>query len=145
MPPTGTTPSPQPTVEAVVASLGSYSVEAYYFIQQGIHLATERVHGPYSEEKSRPGTRHVSGRQLCETLRDLAIERWGYMASVVLRSWGLKATSDFGRLVFAFVDAGHWQKTPNDSIHDFESVYSFRDAFDQRYQIKISEKAVKRD
>lgn len=139
MPPTGTQPSLSPSVEDVVASLGDYSIEAYYFIQQGIHLATERVHGPHNE-KAKPGTRHVSGRELCETLRDYAIERWGYMASVVLRSWGLKTTNDFGRMVFAFVDAGHWQKTPDDSIEDFDSVYNFREVFDQRFQIKLHEK-----
>ena len=140
MPPTGTPPSIQPTVEDVVASLGDYSVEAYYFIQQGIQLASERVHGPYIETAPRPGTRHVTGRQLCETLRALAIERWGYMASVVLRTWGIKSTRDFGRVVFAFVEAGHWQKTPTDSVDDFDSVYSFRETFDQGYQIRLSEK-----
>jgi uncharacterized repeat protein (TIGR04138 family) len=139
MPPTGLPPTHPPTVEDVVASLGCYSVEAFYFIQQGIQIATEQIHGPQGPA-SRPGTRHVTGRQLCETLREFAIERWGLMASVVLRSWGLKSTNDFGRLVFAFVDAGYWQKTPADSVDDFDSVYNFREAFDQRYRITLPEK-----
>jgi uncharacterized repeat protein (TIGR04138 family) len=140
MPPTGSPPSIIPTVEDVVTALGDYRVDAYYFIQEGIHIASERVHGPAGPE-SKQGARHVSGRQLCETLRDVAIDRWGMMAGVVLRSWGLKTTNDFGRLVFAFVDAGHWQKTPHDSVDDFNSVYSFREAFDGRFQIKLGEKA----
>jgi uncharacterized repeat protein (TIGR04138 family) len=139
MPPTGVPPSILPTVEDVVASLGCYCVEAYDFIQQGIHVASEKVHGQ-AKADSPQGTRHVSGRQLCETLRDIAIARWGLMASVVLRSWGLKSTNDFGRLVFAFVDAGYWQKTPSDTIEDFNSVYNFREVFDQRFQIKLPEK-----
>ena len=138
MPPTGVPPSVVPSVEDVIASLGCYSVEAYAFIQAGIHLASEKVHG--EAKGAEQGSRHVSGRQLCETLRDLAIARWGMMASTVLRLWGLNCTMDFGKLVFAFVDAGIWQKQPSDSIEDFNAVYQFRDVFDQRFKITLPEK-----
>ncbi len=163
MPPTGVPPSPSQSVEDVVASLGDYSVDAYYFISAGIHAAADRVHGSppsppvaraksnarkaESETSSDPAqqmaesSRHVTGRQLCETLREIAIARWGMMASTVLRAWGIKSTRDFGRLVFAFVDAGHWQKQPTDSIEDFTDVYSFREAFDHNYRIPLGEKA----
>lgn len=139
MPPTGLPPNIQTTIEDVVATLEGITVDAYFFIQQGVHLASEQVHGP-QPENAEAGTRHVTGRQLCETLRNLAIQRWGLMASVVLRSWGLRSTRDIGRLVFAFVDAGIWQKTPTDSIEDFNAVYSFREAFEQQYRIEIPEK-----
>lgn len=139
MPPTGTPTTLIAAIEDVVASVGDYSVDAYYFIQAGIHTAAERVHG--ANPKATMGTRHVTGRQLCETLRDLAIARWGMLASTVLRSWGLHTTKDFGRLVFAFVDAGHWQKQPTDTIDDFTDVYTFREAFDQQYRIPLDQKA----
>ena len=138
MPPTGTPPSIVASVEDVVASVGDYSVDAYYFIQAGIHAAADRVHGV--SERAVIGTRHVTGRQLCETLRDLAIQRWGMMASAVLRAWGLHSTKDIGLLVFAFVDAGHWQKQPTDCLEEFIDVYSFREAFDQHYRIPLGEK-----
>lgn len=138
MPPTGVPPSVTPSVEDVIASLGCYSIEAYGFMQAGIHIASEKVHG--EAKKGEPGPRHVTGRQLCETLRDLAIARWGMMASTVLRSWGVNGTLDFGKLVFAFVDAGIWQKQPTDSIEDFNAVYQFRDVFDQRFKITLPEK-----
>lgn len=136
MPPASTPPIIPPAIEDVVASAGDYSVDAYYFISAGIHAASDRVHGI----GKKAGSRHVSGRQLCETLRDLAIARWGMLAATVLRAWGIHSTRDFGVLVFAFVDAGHWQKTPNDSIDDFSEVYSFAEVFDRPYRVRLTEK-----
>lgn len=135
MPPAGTPPSLSPSIQDIVTSAGDYSVDAYYFIDAGIHAATDRVHGVGKSS----GSRHVTGQQLCETLRDLAIARWGMLASTVLRSWGLHSTRDFGVLVFAFVDAGRWKKTPNDSIDDFIDVYSFAEAFDRPYRVRLGE------
>lgn len=80
--------------------------------------------------------RHVSGQELCMGLRDLARERWGFMAGVVLRHWHVQATDDFGRMVFALVESGHLQKRPEDSIADFKKVYDFRAAF-ENYQIRM--------
>lgn len=139
MPPTGMPPSIIATIEEVVASTGGFSVDAYFFLQAGIHRAAEHVHGR-ATSKTPDGARHVSGRQLCETLRDLAIEHWGFMAPVVLRSMGFKCTRDFGRLVFAFVDAGHWHKQPTDSIDDFNDIYNFRDTFERQYKFTLPEK-----
>jgi uncharacterized repeat protein (TIGR04138 family) len=126
------------TIEDVVASTGTFSVDSYFFLQAGIHRAAEQVHGKSS--RTPEGARHVTGRQLCETLRELAIEHWGMMAPVVLRSLGFHCTRDFGRLVFAFVDAGHWHKQPSDTIEDFDSVYHFRDAFDKQYKLRLPDK-----
>lgn len=139
MPPTGSPPTPSPSVDDVFASLGCFHVDAYDFIHEGIHAAADRIHGT-DPKASSIGKRHVTGRQLCETLRDLAIRRWGLLASLVLRQWGIHTTHDFGRIVFAFVDAGHWAKQPTDSIDDFNNIYNFRDAFDREYKIILPEK-----
>ncbi len=73
--------------------------------------------------------RHVSGQELCWALRDLALKRWGPLAEVVLRSWMVRETLDFGKIVFTLIDH-HWlQRQPDDSLDDFKQVYSFRDAF----------------
>ena len=79
--------------------------------------------------------RHVSGRELCWGLRDFAIQRWGLMARVVLESWKVKTTKDFGRIVFGFIDFNIMQKQPGDRLDDFENVYSFREAFDEVFQV----------
>jgi uncharacterized repeat protein (TIGR04138 family) len=81
--------------------------------------------------------RHVTGQQLCLGLRDLALERWGLMAGVVLRHWRIRTTEDFGRMVFALVESGHLQKRPEDALEDFRRVYDFRTTFDQGYQVRL--------
>lgn len=73
--------------------------------------------------------RHVSGRELCWGLRDFAVERWGMLARTVLESWNLRATSDFGRIVFGFIEFGMMQKQDTDCLEDFSDVFDFGEAF----------------
>lgn len=77
--------------------------------------------------------RHVSGRELCWALRDIALKRWGILARVVLESWDIKETGDFGRIVFGFIDLDMMRKQDQDSLEDFSNVYSFAEAFDEPF------------
>ncbi|UCE59046.1 MAG: hypothetical protein JSU63_16575 [Phycisphaerales bacterium] len=79
--------------------------------------------------------RHVSGRELCWGLRDYAVGRWGMLARTVLDSWNITKTSDFGRIVFGFIELDMMQKQEGDCLADFEDVYSFDEAFDNTIQI----------
>lgn len=79
--------------------------------------------------------RHVGGRQMCWGLRDLAIDRWGLMAGVVLESWGIRTTDDFGHIVFAFIEHEMMQKQEGDTIKDFEEIYDFNEAFSSTFRI----------
>lgn len=81
--------------------------------------------------------RHISGQQLCEGLRDIAIERWGLMAPAVLASWGIHRTLDFGKIVFALIDAEVFQKQPQDRLEDFANVYDFRRTFVTDFRITL--------
>jgi|GEM_PF-61122 len=74
--------------------------------------------------------RHINGRDLCWGLRDYALKRWGMMARVVLESWNIRSTSDFGRIVFGFIDLDMMRRQEDDRIDDFADVYSFKEAFD---------------
>ena len=42
---------------------------------------------------------------------------------------------DFGRIVFALIEAGQMQKTDEDTIEDFRNVYDFKTAFETDYRI----------
>jgi uncharacterized repeat protein (TIGR04138 family) len=84
--------------------------------------------------------RHVSGRQLCWGLRDFALERWGLMARTVLNRWRIDSTSDFGRIVFAFIEHNLMQKQPEDTLEDFEDVYDFQEAFDGAFRTALNGK-----
>jgi uncharacterized repeat protein (TIGR04138 family) len=75
------------------------------------------------------GKRHITGQQLCLGLRDYALLQYGRLARTVLSSWGVRRTEDFGRIVFAMVEAGWMRKQDDDTIEDFENVFDFDEAF----------------
>ncbi len=124
---------PEKTLEEVVEEVGAYPIQAYEFIQRGLGYTVEKIHGDVKDPKA---SRHVSGRDLCEGLREFALLQWGLMAKTVLNRWNIRRTFDFGRIVFALVDYGHMQKTDDDTIDDFRDVYDFASAFDGGYRIE---------
>ena len=101
-----------------------YHETAYLFILSALHHVLERLEEP----------RHISGRELAEGARDLALDRYGPMARTVLEFWGIHSTEDLGRLVFALVDAGILIKQENDSLQEFQGVFDFEDAFERAYR-----------
>lgn len=81
---------------------------------------------------------HVSGRQLLEGIRELAVKEFGMMTIPVFRHWGVTTTEDFGRIVWDLVERGDMRKTERDQLSDFSGVYDFEDAFDRDYAIDTS-------
>ena len=77
--------------------------------------------------------RHITGRELSESCRALALERYGVMAGVVLQHWGVRCTADLGDIVFTLVDTGLLLSQPNDTRDDFVGVFDFEDAFEREY------------
>lgn len=77
--------------------------------------------------------RHISGRELALACRDLALDRFGVMARVVLEHWGITSTADFGDVVFTLVESDLLLSQPGDSREDFIGVYGFEDAFEREY------------
>src|SRR5262245_51225776 len=69
--------------------------------------------------------RHLSGRELLDGCRNLAIERYGVLARTVLGYWGVTTTSDIGDIVFALVDLGLLQSQPTDTKEEFADVFDF--------------------
>jgi len=106
---------------------GDYSMEAFGFIQEGLRYTVEKL-GREEQLEAAEG-RHVSGQELCLGLREFAIEQYGLLARTVLRSWNVRSTEDFGRLVFAMVEAGVLRTSHEDSIDDFTGIYDFDEAF----------------
>lgn len=120
---------PQTAIEVdwrrLAAKAGPYPPEAYHFVREGLTRTSELVHGPGGADADR----HVSGQQLCIGLHNCAIERYGMMAPTVLAGWRVHRTDDFGRIVFAMIDAGLLSKTSRDSLDDFRGVFDFQEAF----------------
>jgi uncharacterized repeat protein (TIGR04138 family) len=77
--------------------------------------------------------RHVSGQELAEGVRELALDRFGPMARTVLEHWGIHDTEDVGRVVFAMVEQGILIKQDGDQPEDFSDVFDFEEAFELDY------------
>jgi len=113
-----------PDVMARLQQNGSpYDERAYLFVLAGLEYLQSRL----------AERRHVSGQEVTHACRELAMEQYGLMAREVLDHWGIRETSDFGRIVYALVDVGLLVTQPGDRIEDFQEVYSFERAFDEGY------------
>jgi len=124
------------SMEEVISEDGRYPPEAFGFLHDGLTRAVESVHG---DELPASGQRHVTGKQLCEHLRDLAIERWGMLAGTVLAKWNIHQTVDFGNMVYLLVDNGFMRKTEDDSLEDFRAVFDFGEAFGRYEAFELKE------
>ncbi|MBL8880832.1 MAG: hypothetical protein JNG88_17095 [Phycisphaerales bacterium] len=109
---------PAQSIEDIIKSDGRYPLRAYRFLHEGLERAVRAIHGG---RRNRP--QHVSGPQLCEALRELAIEQWGMMAGAVLQHWGIRGTRDFGEMVFFLVNIGVWGAQESDRVEDFDDVF----------------------
>jgi uncharacterized repeat protein (TIGR04138 family) len=111
----------------ILKSAGPYPIQAFHFVREGLSYTAQHIHG--DEEAVGEPHRHISGQQLCHGLREFAIDKYGLLAHPVLDHWHIRGTADFGRIVYAMVDAGLMSKTASDSLTDFRDVYDFGEAF----------------
>ncbi|MFQ5690242.1 MAG: Minf_1886 family protein [Gemmatimonadota bacterium] len=100
-----------------------YAESAYLFVLAALHRRVEALESP----------RHISGSELADAARKLALDRFGPLARTVLEHWGIHSTADIGEVVFALVECGVLTKQPEDSREDFEGLFSFEEAFETSY------------
>ena len=127
---------PERSMEEVIRTDGRYPLEAFAFLHDGLAQAVKDAFG---EDVPEAGQRHVTGRQLCLTMRDLAIERWGRLARTVLDRWNIRATVDFGNMVYLLIEHDFMKKTDEDSLDDFRDVYDFSEAFHVSGEFELKE------
>jgi len=97
--------------------------KAYVFLLSALHTVLER----------QGEARHISGQELADGVRELALARYGLMARTVLEHWGIHSTDDLGEMVFAMVDCGVLIKREEDRMEDFRSLYDFEEVFEREY------------
>src|SRR5262245_35102668 len=118
-----------------------YAYEAYEFVFAAL-AHTQKMLGRSvpDDPQVEPGpNHHVTGRELAQGIRDLALREFGLMARTVFRLWGIDKTDDFGEIIFNLVDANLMSKTPTDSRADFHNVYDLDQALVRDYQIRLDE------
>ena len=118
-----------------------YSFEAYDFVRRALAYAQDElvVAKETEMDQSDPAEQkesHLTGQQLCEAIRRYALDQFGYLAQVVLKSWGVTSTSDFGEIVYNMIRAEQMRKSPSDRREHFDNVYDFDDAFGKSFRIQ---------
>ena len=127
---------PRRPIEEIIRQDGRYPPEAYAFMDEALGKAVREVHGKGAPRNER---HHVTGQQLCESLRKAAQERWGALAKTVLARWNIRETIDFGNMVYLLIQHGVMKKTESDSIEDFRDVYDFDQAFRHEENFELKE------
>lgn len=107
------------TIHELAGRRGVFRADAYFFVLEALEASVA--------SREEPG--HVTGEDLLVAVRDLGRERYGVMAPEVFRAWGVRATIDFGRVVFHLVEAGVLRKRERDSLRDFIDKFDFEDTF----------------
>ena len=111
-----------------------YPRNAEQFVFEALHKTQKSLKQSLQEDLKEEES-HISGQELLEGIRRLALQQFGLMSITVFHQWGIYATEDFGRLVFSLVDQGKMKKTEQDTLNDFCAVYSFEEVFDRSYRI----------
>ena len=126
----------------VLARDSRYSIQAYAFVLEALDFSKKsrkkrRPSRSRSSAKPLMAVQHVSGRELCEGARRLALAQYGLMTLTVLGLWGIHSTSDLGEMVYNLIASGDLEKTPSDSRTDFDNVYDFETAFRRDYVLTL--------
>jgi uncharacterized repeat protein (TIGR04138 family) len=102
-----------------------YAPAAYHFIRRALDHSLRKLK---REDADRPA--HVTGKELLEGFRDLALAEFGPLAKTVLEDWGVTKCAEVGEIVFQLVSLGVLGKNESDKIDDFEELWTFAEAFE---------------
>ena len=112
-----------------LAAQGGYSPEAFRFLFESLEHALIT-----SGKAELEGVeRHVSGQELLVGLREYARRLFGPLAAQTWKAWGIEASLDWGRIVFALVDAGLLNGQESDKLEDFDELFDCEQYFVEEY------------
>lgn len=92
-----------------------------------------------SADSDEPSPRHVTGGQLCHACRQYGLTQYGFLAPMVLASWGIRSTGDLGDLVYNLIRIGQMRKSESDRREDFDDVFDFDSAFEPEFEMNLSD------
>jgi len=108
-----------------------FDEQAYLFVLSALELCQAQM----------SVRRHITGVELARAARDLALDRFGLMARVVLDHWGISSTADIGDIVFTLVEMGLLLSQPQDTRDEFVDVFDFDLAFERDYPWNCAQQA----
>ena len=129
----------------VLARDPRYSIHAYAFVFEALEYTKKLKKRAQARVRPRgrraAKTRHVTGRELCEGVRILALSHYGLLAMAVLDQWGIRATSDLGEIVYNLIASGDLERSPSDCRADFDHVYDFEVALRREFVLALDDVA----
>lgn len=114
---------------------GRYAPEAFQFLIESLSHAV-RLAG---KEGAEAADRHVTGQELLVGMRHYAQECFGPLAAPVWRSWGIRETLDWGRVVFLMVEDKRLSRQESDSIEHFRDGFDFDEVFVRTYRPRVGD------
>ena len=94
-----------------------FEADAYVFLRDALDFTVREMRKRRDTEEH-----HVSGEELLDGFRRLAINQFGPMVPTVLDSWGIRCTDDIGDMVFNLIEIGAFGKNDTDSKQDFVQI-----------------------
>lgn len=105
-----------------IAADTKYAADAFLFVLYGIYSPVQSTHL----------VAHISTKQFCENLRDIAFQLYGDNAQQQLAEWAIHTTEDFGSIMYLLIENGFAFESEEDSLDQFSEVYDFDVAFAER-------------
>lgn len=100
-----------------------FDAQAYFFLKDALDYTLKRI-----AENNEGQARHVTGKELLEGYRDLALDQFGPMASTLMREWGVRKCLDVGDMVFHLIEEQVFGKQDSDRREDFSEVFDFEES-----------------
>ena len=92
---------------------GRFAPEALAFLAESFRRATDLAGGP---------RRHLTAAELPRGVVDLAAERWGLLADLVLMSWGIRSPAESGAVTWLLIEHGIFSRQDDDRPEDFRDL-----------------------
>ncbi len=104
---------PRPDIIRIAHEDGRFAPEALGFLAESFRRAGELAGGP---------RRHLTAAELTRGVVDLAAERWGLLADLVLSSWGIRSAAEIGAITWLLIDHGIFSRQEDDRPEDFVDI-----------------------
>jgi uncharacterized repeat protein (TIGR04138 family) len=100
-----------------------FDPQAFFFLKDALDFTLKRI-----ADGNEGHARHVTGKELLEGYRDLALDQFGPMASTLMREWGVRKCLDVGDMVFHLIEEQVFGKQDSDRREDFSEVFDFEES-----------------
>ena len=121
-------------IEQIAEDDGRFDARALKFVFEGLGTTIRQIR---ELEEEQEGPRHITGDELAGGIAELAVERWGRLARMVLNQWGVKTTRDIGEIVYLMIENQWMTAQESDTIEDFDDVFDFEEVFEKNYDFEI--------